>query len=258
MSLVNLFGLLIIILFIIGNDADLISYNERYPIYWNVDETNNPDINIIQYNILPRNYTQCGNGCSNINCTSWTQGLWPIIDNNGNIYNGGVPQNGNITAHEEALKQQIQTWIPDVNWNGNAVFDFEDWTTVWDYNTGTGSWHSIRYQQYSIQLVKDAHPNWNETEIYNTAKSEFETAATNWFVKTLQTCKNIRPNAKFGFYGLPLNLNGPCIGSGMNIQCGYNNPTISQQYKDYSDQQIPIWVRLINISIMNSSFLFIN
>ena len=41
--------------------------------------------------------------------------------------------------------------VPDINWKGNAVLDFESWTTVWDLNIGEGTWHSKIYQNYSIQ-----------------------------------------------------------------------------------------------------------
>ena len=61
-----------------------------------MDESNPAIIDITQYNILDRNYTQVGNGCSTPNCTSWTQGVWPLITSDWVITNGGVPQNGNL------------------------------------------------------------------------------------------------------------------------------------------------------------------
>lgn len=60
-------------------------------------------------------------------CSAWTQGLWPYIDDNGDIVNGGVPQAANLTAHLDYLRSNIDAWMPDVDWNGNAVFDFENW-----------------------------------------------------------------------------------------------------------------------------------
>ena len=45
--------------------------NNHYPVFWNVDESVDPYVDITQYNILPRNWTQVGNGCSNPNCKSW-------------------------------------------------------------------------------------------------------------------------------------------------------------------------------------------
>ena len=68
--------------------------------------------------------------------------------------------------------------------------------------------------------------------------------------------------ARWGFYGLPLNFDKPCVGSGkvsqsdytllsmielssvcctvQDMECGYNSP-LGSLYRKYSDQQMPIW-----------------
>ena len=76
-------------------------YNDRYPIFWNSDETHEPKVNVSEFNIITKNYTQCGDVCSNQqqNCKSWTQGVWPIITSSWQIINGGVPQAGNLSLH---------------------------------------------------------------------------------------------------------------------------------------------------------------
>eukprot|EP01083_Nonionella_stella_P142552 441303_1 len=215
----------------------------QYPVFWNVNEATTPYINVTQYDILQRNYTQVGDSCSTPNCVEWTQGLFPQILNNGSIINGGVPQSSNLSLHLDLITKQLTRWIPDPDWNGNAVLDFEAWTTVWDYNTETGesNWHSKRYQDYSITLAQHEYPNYNSSEIYSIAKKHFEAAATKFFVETLKTCSSIRPRAKWGFYGLPANLHGSCSGTGDHLQCGYNDPTHGAMYRNYSDQQIQIW-----------------
>ena len=58
---------------------------------------------------------------------------------------------------------------------------------------------------------------------------------------TLTLCKKIRPNAKWGFYGLPLNLASPCVIENNTEYCGYDDPTNGYIYRSYSDTQIPIW-----------------
>eukprot|EP01084_Bolivina_argentea_P273070 465070_1 len=221
--------------------ANTIGYiHNRYPVFWNVDETIEPLVNVTEYDILPRNWTQCGPQCCTPNCSKWNQGVWPTIVN-GHINYGGVPQNGNLTRHLQYIEKHLPQWIPDVNWNGNAVFDFEYWTTVWDYNIGSGNYHSKVYQNYSIHLASQQYPNYNDSQIYNIAKQQFETAALEWYVETLKLCKSIRPNARWGFYGMPMNIYGPCTGVGDNMQCGYSDPNGGELYRNYSDQQIPIW-----------------
>lgn len=125
-----------------GKVASLACDPLPYEIYWNVADADPPGIDLTAYNIFPANYTQTGNSCSTLGCKPWTQGEFPTISDSWKIVNGGVPQNANLTDHLETLARDVVHWIPDPNWSGNAVLDFEDWTTVWDLNGGEGDWHS--------------------------------------------------------------------------------------------------------------------
>ena len=109
-----------------------------YEIYWNVADQNPRGIDVAAFNIhvFPANYTQTGDACSNPGCKRWTQGVFPTISDSGTKVNGGVPQNANLSQHLEALSRDAVHWIPDPDWSGNAILDFEDWTTVWELNTG--------------------------------------------------------------------------------------------------------------------------
>ena len=139
---------------------------------------------------------QTGDGCSNPNCNTWTQGLFPTISTGGVIANGGVPQNANLSPHLERLAGTVVKWIPDPNWDGNAVLDFEAWTTVWELNNGSGNWHGEKYVNYSIYLEKLKHPSWDDLQVLVEARKEFDAAATNFFVETLNTVKTLRPKAR--------------------------------------------------------------
>ena len=149
-------------------------------------------------------------------------------------------------------------WIPLEQWSGNAVLDFEQWSTVWELNHDSGGFHSRLYQNVSRQLVRVKHPDFSAAQVEAQArparirflcasvcaaptlnaagpsrvtyiaavraalshgqeerglksaqkrraqaKQEFEAAATLWFITCLETCKQMRPHAKWGFYGLP-------------------------------------------------------
>jgi hyaluronoglucosaminidase len=217
--------------------------NTDFEVYWNVNENVAPKVDVTEYGYLPRNYTQVGAGCTTPHCKEWSQGVFPTVSSSGKIVNGGVPQNGDLELHLNTIIETLPNWIPDPNWNGNAVLDFEAWTTIWDFNEGEGDWHSIRYQNYSIELVRAKHPKWDMEKIVETAKYEFESAATTWFVQTLETCKRLRPRAKWGFYGLPLN-DANCTYNLTNHQftCGYDLPGPSGKIlRQYSNKQNPIW-----------------
>ena len=81
---------------------------EKYPFYWNVAFK----ADVSQYDIVPANHTQTGDGCTTAGCKPWSQGLWPTIAADGSMTNGGVPQAGNLTAHLTYIRTHISTWIP--------------------------------------------------------------------------------------------------------------------------------------------------
>lgn len=165
-----------------------------YEIYWNVAEKDPPGIDLSAYYIFPANYTQTGAGCSNPGCKPWSQGVFPTISDSGQKVNGGVPQNANLSQHLESLASGVVQWIPDPDWAGNAVLDFEDWTTVWDLNSdATGDWHSVRYPEYSFQLEKEQHPDWDDVDVYLQARKDFNVSAVNFFAETLRTLSKLRP-----------------------------------------------------------------
>jgi hyaluronoglucosaminidase len=171
-------------------------------------------IDLSTYYMFPANFTQTGNDCSTPGCSHWTQGVFPTISESGKKVNGGVPQRANLSEHLQRLASDVTHWIPDPEWSGNAVLDFEAWTTVWELNTDSGDWHSLRYPAYSVELEEEAHPDWDIKDIYLQARKQFNVSALNFFAKTLETLTTLRPKAKWGFYGLPMNFYGPCEGSG--------------------------------------------
>eukprot|EP01048_Picozoa_sp_COSAG05_P016453 COSAG05_NODE_2118_length_3536_cov_3.709340_2_plen_252_part_00 len=148
---------------------------------------------------------QCGPACTNPpDCQDWRMGLFPSLKG-GDVINGGVPQAANLSAHLLKLRETVPLLIPDPDWDGLAVFDFEEWQPVWELMTAggvAGGWHSIAYQQYSVNLTRLAHPHvTNESELAAMAKASYEAAATDFLVQTLRTCRAIRPRALWGFYG---------------------------------------------------------
>ena len=96
--------------------------------------------------------------------------------------------------------------MPDPAWSGYAAVDFEDWTPVWEENTNPSGWHGKRYQDFSIELVQAAQPSLSLAEATAKAKEEFEAAALGWMVGVLERLKELRPQMKVGFYGIPNQL----------------------------------------------------
>ena len=164
-----------------------------YEVYWNIPGPTPAGLNLTLFSIFPGNYTQTGDTCSTPGCKPWSQGRFPTINNAGEALFGGVPQNANLSAHLQALRETVVAWLPDQEWAGNAVLDFESWTTVWYLNDGGGDWHGSRYVNYSLVLEAKQHPEYGPFEVYERAKANFNTAATAFFVESLQMLQKLRP-----------------------------------------------------------------
>ena len=164
-----------------------------FKVFWNVGGEF-LHTNVSRWGIESGQETQTGTfKCSLKGCQNWTQGLWPVLYPE--VQNSGLPQTGNLTAHLLAISAQAQKWIPDPNWSGRAVIDFEDWTPVWGENTNRKIpwYHSIRYQEASLVLCKDRR----------IAKERFQASGNRFFVESLKSAKMVRPKSLWGYYGLP-------------------------------------------------------
>ncbi|XP_038049133.1 hyaluronidase-1-like [Patiria miniata] len=127
-------------------------------------------------------------------------GLFPYIQR-GHFVNGGLPQLVNGTAHLEKVAVDIRTAIPDANYSGLAVIDWEFWSPVWNKNIGVPG--SELYNAESMALVRRRHPTWDQGTVEATAKTEFEEAARSLYEGTVLLAHQLRPKALFGFYHFP-------------------------------------------------------
>ncbi|XP_065215815.1 hyaluronidase A-like [Planococcus citri] len=118
--------------------------------------------------------------------------------------NGGVPQEGDVEKHLELFAEQIKNkLIPDENFAGIAIIDFEHWRPVWSENFGS----LLQYRQISRQNEQHKHPLWSGGEIEREASRRFEKAAWQFMRRTLKMARKMRPKALWGYYGFPLCFN---------------------------------------------------
>lgn len=177
--------------------------DEPYPVFWAVNGPNasafraNGSIDIAQYGIKTNNFTVCGGMVGDI---------MPAISAEGDIIRGGVPQSANFSLAKflDGLTAAVSARIPDREYAGLAVFDFEAFTPLWSEDTGAAGWHSKQYRVYSMKLVQQAHPTWSSAQVEAEAIEQFENAATRLFVEALNHGKRLRPRALWGFYGMPI------------------------------------------------------
>lgn len=126
-------------------------------------------------------------------------GLYPRYSGESVAINGGVPQNASLDQHLRAASRDIYSYVPDRDFQGLAVVDWESWRPLWDRN-----WDSKHiYQQASEALVRARHSEWSPAQVESAARAEFEEAARKFMEETLKLGQNQRPNGLWGFYGFP-------------------------------------------------------
>ena len=122
-------------------------------------------------------------------------GLYPRFYQ-GQEANGGVPQRANLGAHLAELARDIQRDIPDPNFSGWAVLDYEAWDPVWELT-------KPEYREASIDIVRRNSPGRPDHDVERLAKANYESGAKRFMLDTLKEAKRQRPKAKWGYYAFP-------------------------------------------------------
>ncbi|XP_068172507.1 hyaluronidase-like [Antennarius striatus] len=126
-------------------------------------------------------------------------GLYPKYSSQSEVINGGVPQNASLEEHLKVASEDIHKFIPDTDFRGLAVVDWESWRPVWERN-----WSEKRvYWLGSEALVRAKHPDWSPQQVADAARLEFEDAARKFMEETLKLGLEERPNGLWGFYNFP-------------------------------------------------------
>lgn len=126
-------------------------------------------------------------------------GLYPHYDQHKISVYGGVPQNASLNNHIWQADSDLRKAIPDRDFHGLAVLDWESWRPLWERNWGSKE----VYWQGSRVLVKDKHPDWKPDQVEAEAVKDFEEAAQAFMVETLKQCQSERSKGLWGFYGFP-------------------------------------------------------
>lgn len=139
-------------------------------------------------------------------------GQWPYYIQD-KPFNGGIPQLGDVSLHLEKLKTIISSEVPNQDFSGLGVIDFERWRPLYQLN-----FDSLRiYQQKSLELAKQRHPGFNKSHVLDEAMKEFEQAARSYINGSLTAATTLRPKGQWGYYGYPRCWDKNCNGSTISI-----------------------------------------
>ncbi|XP_034852733.1 hyaluronidase-1 isoform X2 [Mirounga leonina] len=130
---------------------------------------------------------------------SYQLGTYPYYTSAGEPVFGGLPQNASLDTHLARSFQDILADIPESDFSGLAVIDWEAWRPRWAFNWDTKD----IYRQRSRALVRGQHPDWPAPRVEATARDQFQEAAQAWMAGTLKLGQALRPRGLWGFYGFP-------------------------------------------------------
>lgn len=157
-------------------------------------------------------------------------GTYPYYTPTGEPVFGGLPQNASLVTHLAHTFQDIQAAIPEPDFSGLAVIDWEGWRPRWAFN-----WDSKDiYRQRSLELVRAEHPDWPETLVETVAQDQFQEAAQAWMAGTLQLGQVLRPRGLWGYYRFPDCYSYDFLSPNYTGQC-------SQSIRDQNDQLGWLW-----------------
>ncbi|XP_035696691.1 hyaluronidase-1-like [Branchiostoma floridae] len=133
-------------------------------------------------------------------------GLYPSIhEHTWEETNGGLPQKADLQAHLARATDDISRLIPDADYRGVGVIDWEFWRPLWRRNWGSKKIYCTK----SEELVRQKLPYASTAEVTSKAKDEFEGAARMWMGETLNLVKTFRAGGLWGFYLFPDCYNFP-------------------------------------------------
>ncbi|XP_061583331.1 hyaluronidase-1 [Cololabis saira] len=179
------------------------SFQLPFLAVWNAPTANclsdyGVDLDLGSFNIL-HNQNQTFMGSNITIFYADKLGLYPRYSVQGKPINGGVPQNSSLNDHLRVASDNIRKYIPERDFKGLAVVDWESWRPIWERN-----WDSKEvYWEGSRTIVRSKHPDWSPAQVEAAARVEFEEAGRKFMEETVKLGQNMRPNGLWGYYGFP-------------------------------------------------------
>ncbi|XP_071471792.1 hyaluronidase-1 isoform X2 [Marmota flaviventris] len=217
--LLHICTLLLTLVYVAQGSRGPVVPNRPFITVWNANtqwclETHGIDVDVSVFDVIA-NRGQTFRGPNMTIFYSTQLGTYPYYTTTGEPVFGGLPQNASLHAHLARTFQDIQDAMPESDFSGLAVIDWEAWRPRWAFNWDTKD----IYRQRSRALVRAQHPDWPETWVEAEAQAQFQEAAQAWMAGTLQLGQALRPRGLWGFYGFPDCYNYDFLRSNYTGEC---------------------------------------
>nr|QFQ61158.1 conohyaluronidase [Conus magus] len=130
--------------------------------------------------------------------TLYDTGPWPYISETGKFINGGLPQSFNHPDNDGETQRILKKHKPE-NFTGLGVLDFETWRAIYSTNFGP----MAIYQNESVKLVKEKHPDYDQKKLTKVAEKEWQQAAKDIMSTKLKIAQEVMPRGHWGYYLYP-------------------------------------------------------
>lgn len=232
--LLHIYTLFLTLLDLAQGSRGFIDPNKPFITIWNANtqwclERYGVDVDVSVFDVVA-NKGQTFRGSDMTIFYSEQLGTYPYYTSTGEPIFGGLPQNASLVTHLTHAFQDIKAAIPEPDFSGLAVIDWEEWRPRWAFN-----WDSKDiYRQRSRALIQAEFPDWPEASVEVAAQDQFQKAAQAWMAGTLQLGQILRPRGLWGFYGFPDCYNYDFLSPNYTGQC---LPSIHAQ----NDQLAWLW-----------------
>lgn len=118
-----------------------------------------------------------------------------------------------MDRHRAKIAEDLDVLIPDRNFSGFAVIDYECWNLIWEW-TPNGQSNGgpeaddrdtqTDWREFLLSKNPDVFRGLSQEEETALLKSTYEAAAREFYLVTLRECRRLRPKAKWGFYNYPV------------------------------------------------------
>lgn len=117
-----------------------------------------------------------------------------------------------IPRHLVEVRNDVAREIPDPNYDGLIVIDYETWMAIWEWTINVPSGLGPDALDYDFkddwrdQLLSedpDVFEGMNQSQQEAHLKNTYEQTVKSFFLATINECRALRPRATWGFYSYP-------------------------------------------------------